>query len=132
MTSKSAVVPQTHDPHFEDEIAKIQGKLDNLIAICKEYALVDYASLFTEEILEMALSTNFKTPAILPYEGKNDPLEHVSIFNNHMNLTAMIGLACHKCFPVTLAKTSKKWFCKLPTGSIFLWTLLSKEFIQQF
>lgn len=43
-----------------------------------------------------------------PYEGKIDLLEHVSAFNNHINQTSMTGHARYNCFPVILAKGTKK------------------------
>lgn len=92
---------------FEVEIARIRGKLDHLITTRMEYALDNFTLPFTEEIQEKALLANFKMSTILLYEGKTDPLEYVSIFNDDMNLTVMIGLARCKCFLVTLAKTAK-------------------------
>lgn len=46
----------------------------------------------------MALPINFKMPVMPPYGGKTKPLEHVSIFNNHMNLTTMTSPTHYRCF----------------------------------
>lgn len=110
----------------------IQGELEHLIVTHEEYTLDDFVFPFTEEIREMALPKNFKILAIQPYEEKTNPLEHVSVFNDHMNLIAMTGPTYYKGFSMTLAKAAKKWFWKLPSGLISSWAHLSKELNQQF
>ena len=61
---------------------------------------------------------NFNRPPFICYDGKTDPVEHVSHYIQLMSLYSRNdGLIC-KVFPSSLRPTTIRWFNGLRKGSI--------------
>ena len=66
------------------------------------------------------------------YDGKMDPMEHVSHYIQMMSLhTHNDALMC-KVFPLSLSPITLRWFNGLRKGSIHSFSKLNQEFSVQF
>ncbi|XP_028095466.1 uncharacterized protein LOC114295432 [Camellia sinensis] len=71
----------------------------------------------------------FTPPKFTSYDGKSDPLTHISHYRQMMSLWNQDEALMCKVFPSSLGETGLRWFDRLPTGSIHGWKLLSEEFL---
>ena len=75
-------------------------------------------SSFSEEIEWASMSSRFIRPQFNSYDGKIDPVEHVSHYIHIMSLhTHNDALMC-KVFPSSLGSMELRWFIELRKGSI--------------
>ena len=75
-------------------------------------------SPFSEEIEHTKMPRHFTCPLFTCYDGKTDPVEHVSHFTQLMALYSRNdGLLC-KVLPSNLRPTAMRWFNGLKKGSI--------------
>ena len=74
----------------------------------------------------------FIRPALIIYNGKFDPVEHVSHFNQSMALHAWNEALMYKVFPSSLGPTAMRWFDSLDKGSIHNYEELTKAFGARF
>ena len=74
----------------------------------------------------------FIRPAFIIYNGKFDPIEHVSHFNQSMALHAWNEALMCKVFPSSLGPTAMRWFDSLDKGSIHNYEELTKAFGARF
>ena len=71
-------------------------------------------------------------PSFNSYDGKMDPVEHVSHYIQMMSLhTNNDALMC-KVFPSSLGPTALRWFNGLQKGSIHHFSKLIQEFSVRF
>ena len=74
------------------------------------------------------MPSRFTRPSFNSYDGKTDPMEHVSHFIQMMSLhTHNDALMC-KVFPSSLEPTALRWFNGLRKGSIHRFADLIQEF----
>ena len=77
-------------------------------------------------------SEKFTPPRFTLYDGKLDPMSHVSHVKQMMALwNHMDALIC-RVFPSSLGDLGLKWFNKLPAGSIDNFHQLTESFVVQF
>ncbi|XP_028076624.1 uncharacterized protein LOC114278726 [Camellia sinensis] len=74
----------------------------------------------------------FTPPKFTSYDGKSDPLTHISHYKQMMSLWNRDEALMCKVFPSSLGETRLRWFDRLPAGSIHSWKQLSKEFLARF
>jgi len=84
------------------------------------------------EIYNAPVPENFKPPHISPFDGKSDPMEHITEFNTRMVVVgAADSLKC-KLLAGTLADAALRWDMNLPRFSIVGYQDMTRKLIQQF
>ena len=89
-------------------------------------------SLFLEEIEKIDLPRGFTQPTFTIYDGKFDPIEHVSYYNQSMVIYSWNEALMCKIFPSSLEPTKMRWFDGLEKGSIRRYDKLIKSFKARF
>ena len=75
-------------------------------------------SPFSDEIERAPMPSRFTRSPFNSYEGKTDPVEHVSHYIHMMSLHAHNDALMCKVFPSSLGSTALRWFNGLRKGSI--------------
>ena len=83
---------------------------------------------FTRWIEEGGLPRRFTQPTFTLYNGKTDPIEHVSHFNQKMVVHSKNEVLMCKVFPSSLGPVVMRWFDDLKTGSIDSFKELTQTF----
>ncbi|XP_022845324.1 uncharacterized protein LOC111368326 [Olea europaea var. sylvestris] len=73
---------------------------------------------FTPEILSYLLPNRFKYPRIKEYDGMTDPINHLNVYTDVMNLQVAPDQVMCKAFPQTLTNADRDWFSTLEPNSI--------------
>ena len=89
-------------------------------------------SPFSDEIEKAPMLSRFTRPPFNSYDGKMDPVEHVSHYIQMMSLHSRNDALMCKVFPSSLGPTALRWFNGLRKGSIHSFIELIQEFIVQF
>ena len=76
--------------------------------------------------------SRFTRPPFNSYDGKTDPVEHVSHYIQMMSLYSRDDALMCKVFPSSLKLIALRWFNGLRKGSIHSFTELIQEFVVQF
>ena len=85
-------------------------------------------SPFTHRIEGGKLSQQFTQPTFTMYNGRTDPVEHVSQFHQEMVVHSKnVALMC-KVFPSSLGPVVIRWFADLEEGSLSSLKELTKAF----
>ncbi|XP_028055771.1 uncharacterized protein LOC114259940 [Camellia sinensis] len=80
----------------------------------------------------MRPSKKFTPSKFTSYDGKSDPLTHISHYRHMMSLWSRDEALMCKVFPSSLGEIELRWFDRLPTGSIHGWKQFSEEFLARF
>ena len=75
-------------------------------------------SLFSDDIERAEMPSKFTWPPFNCYNGKTDPIEHVSHYIQMMSLHTHNNALMCKVFPLILGPTALRWFNGLRKGSI--------------
>ena len=87
---------------------------------------------FSSEIERAQMPSRFMRPLFNSYDGRADPVEHVSYYIHMMSLhTHNDALMC-KVFPSSLELTALRWLNGLRKGSIHSFVELIQEFDARF
>ena len=78
------------------------------------------------------MPSRFTRPPFNSYDGKMDPMEHVSHYIHMMSLHAHNDALMCKVFPSSLGSTALRWFNGLRKGSIRSFAELIQEFGNRF
>ena len=89
-------------------------------------------SPFSVDIERALMPGRFTRPPFNSYDGKMDPIEHVSHYIQMMSLHTHNDVLMCKVFPSSLGPTALRWFNGLQKGSIHNFTKLIQEFDVQF
>ena len=89
-------------------------------------------SLFLDNIERAQMPSRFTRPPFNSYDGKTDPVEHVSRYIQMMFLHTHNDVLMCKVFPSSLGPTALRWFNGLRKGSIHSFADLIQEFGVQF
>ena len=89
-------------------------------------------SPFLDEIELVPMLSRFTRPPFNSYDGKTDPIEHVSHYIQMMSLHSRNDALMCKVFPSSLGPTALRWFNGLRKGSIRSFGQLIEEFVVQF
>ena len=89
-------------------------------------------SPFSDEIEWAPMLSRFTRLLFNSYDGKTDPVEHVSHYIHMMSLHAHNDALMCKVFPSSLGSTALRWFNGLRKGSIHSFAELIQEFYSRF
>uniref|UniRef100_A0A2N9ESR6 Uncharacterized protein n=1 Tax=Fagus sylvatica TaxID=28930 RepID=A0A2N9ESR6_FAGSY len=89
-------------------------------------------SLFSKEIESARLPRNFSAPTYVMYDGKADPVGHISHYRQSMAIHLGNNALMCRMFPSSLGPMSLRWFNRLPHSSIFSWNELAEAFVSRF
>ncbi|XP_023921968.1 uncharacterized protein LOC112033428 [Quercus suber] len=89
-------------------------------------------SLFTYEIEGSKLPGRFTQPAFTMYNGRIDPVEHVSHFNQRMDVHSKDKALMCKVFPSSPGPVTMRWFNSLKADSISSFKELTQVFCSRF
>lgn len=73
---------------------------------------------FTPEVLSYPLPDRFKYPQVKEYDGMTDPINHLNIYTDIMNLQVAPDAVMCKACPQTLTNAARDWFSTLEPNSI--------------
>ena len=86
-------------------------------------------SSFTHRVEGGKLPQWFTQPTFTLYNGRSDPVEHVSHFNQRMVVHSKNETLMCKVFPSTLGHVAMRWFDGLREGSINSFKELTSAFV---
>ena len=89
-------------------------------------------SSFTQRIDRAKLPHQFAQPTFTIYNGRTDPVEHVSHFNQRMVVYSRNKALMCKVFPSSLGTVAMRWFDGQDEGSIGSFQELTKAFGARF
>ena len=89
-------------------------------------------SPFSNEIEREQMPKRFNRPPFISYDGKVNPVEHVSHYIQMMSLYSQNDALMCKVFPSSLEPTALRWFNGLRKGSIHSFGELIQEFRARF
>ena len=89
-------------------------------------------SPFTHKIERATLPRRFHQPTFTIYNGRMDPVEHVSHFNQRMAVYSKDETLMCKVFPSSLEPMAMRWFDDLRTDSINSFKELTRAFGSRF
>ena len=89
-------------------------------------------SPFTRRIEWVAPTRHFHQPTFTIYNGRIDPVEHMSHFNHRMAVYSKYEALMCKMFPSNLGPIALRWFDGLRTGSINSFKELTQAFGSHF
>jgi hypothetical protein len=89
-------------------------------------------SPFSKEIERACLPRNFSAPTYVIYDGKADPVGHISHYRQSMALHLGNNALMCRMFPSSLGPMSLRWFNRLPHSSIYSWNELAEAFVSRF
>ena len=89
-------------------------------------------SPFMQNIEGVSLPRRFHQPTFTLYNGRTDPVEHVSHFNQKMAVHSKDEALMCKIFPSSLGPVAMRWFNGLRANSIDSFKRLTKAFSARF
>ncbi|XP_075657911.1 uncharacterized protein LOC142627900 [Castanea sativa] len=89
-------------------------------------------SPFFQRIKQAYLPRHFNHPTFTIYNGRIDPIEHVSHFNQRMAIHSKNKALMCKVFPSSLGLVVMRWFDSLAKGSIHSFEELTRAFGARF
>jgi hypothetical protein len=87
---------------------------------------------FSKEIEGARLPRNFSPPNYMIYDGRTDPIGHISHFRQSMALHLNNDALMCRMFPSSLGPMSLRWFNCLQHSSIRSWDELAEAFVSRF
>ncbi|KAL4600618.1 hypothetical protein ACB092_11G212300 [Castanea dentata] len=89
-------------------------------------------SPFSQRIEKGRLPRRFTQPTFTIYNGRTDPVEHVSHFNQRMVVHSHNETLMCKVFPSSLGPVAMRWFNGLKSGSVGSFGELTRAFASRF
>ena len=89
-------------------------------------------SPFTRRIEQAEFRRRFTQPTFTMYNGKTDPVEHVSHFNQRITVHSRDEALMCKVFPSNLGPVAMRWFNSLKPDSINSFKELTQAFGSRF
>ena len=95
-------------------------------------ALVIFKTPLSPRILSVPNLNKVKIPSIKPFDGSDDPEEHIGSYLAHMAVSTTCEAMLCKFFPTTLLGLALNWYTALPPGSVDSFTSLELLFLDHF
>ena len=95
-------------------------------------ALVIFKTPLSPRILSVPNLNKVKVPAIKPFDGSDDPEEHIASYRVHMAVSTTCEAMLCKFFPTTLSGLALNWYTALPPGSVDGFAMLESLFLDHF
>ena len=89
-------------------------------------------SPFTQGIEKAKLPRQFHQPTFAMYNGRTDPVEHVSQFKQRMAIHSQDKALMCRVFPSSLGPMAMRWFDGLRTNSVNSFKKLTQSFCSRF
>ena len=89
-------------------------------------------SPFSQRIKQAKLPRRFHPPTFTIYNGRTDPIDHVSHFSQRMAIHSKNKALMCKVFPSSLGPVAMRWFDNLAKGSIHSFKELTRAFRARF
>ena len=89
-------------------------------------------SPFSSKIERAKLPSKFTPPNLVSYNGKTDPVAHLSHYRQSMAFHNQNDALMCRIFPSSLGEVALRWFDRLEHGSICSWKELSEAFTTRF
>ncbi|XP_050242007.1 uncharacterized protein LOC126690952 [Quercus robur] len=89
-------------------------------------------SPFMRSIEDTVLPRRFHQPTFTLYDGRSDPVKHVSHFRQKMAIYSRDEALMCKVFPSNLGPVAMKWFNGLKANSIESFKTLTRAFVARF
>ena len=89
-------------------------------------------SPFTAEVLHFPLPAKFRMPQIEVFDGMKDPVDHLNIYKNQMELHGYQDPVRCRAFSIMLKGPALAWFNRLPPSSISSFRELFVAFVSHF
>ena len=89
-------------------------------------------SPFSTRIERTKFPAKFVTPPLVVYDGKSDPVGHLSRFWQAMAIHNSNDAFMCRVFPLSLGEVGLRWFDRLEHGSIRSWKEMSEIFTARF
>ncbi|XP_022888952.1 uncharacterized protein LOC111404368 [Olea europaea var. sylvestris] len=83
---------------------------------------------FTPEVLSYPLPDRFKYPRIKEYDRTTDPINHLNVYTDIMNLQVALDAVMCKAYSQTLTNAARDWFSTLEPNSITSFSDLADMF----
>ncbi|XP_028071749.1 uncharacterized protein LOC114274078 [Camellia sinensis] len=121
------------DREEDRRLSRERDQLDRSIHQQEHRALDRLVSTpFSPEVEAVEPPRKYSPPKFILYDGKTNPLTHISHYRQMMSLWNRNDALICKVFPSSLGELGLRWFDKLPNGSIYDWTQLSETFLARF
>ena len=105
------------DRHYKQRSKSLSHKGPGNDAMSRALSQI-FKSPFTRRIEGGKLPRRFTQPTFTMYNGRIDPVEHVSHFNQRMTVHSQNEALMCKVFPFSLGPVTMRWFDGLKEGSI--------------
>uniref|UniRef100_A0A2N9FJY0 RNase H type-1 domain-containing protein n=1 Tax=Fagus sylvatica TaxID=28930 RepID=A0A2N9FJY0_FAGSY len=92
----------------------------------------DFTLSFLSQDRASKVPARFVTPPLAVYDGKSDPVGHLSRFRQSMAIHNNNDALMCRVFPSSLGEVGLRWFDRLEHGSIRSWKEMSKIFTARF
>ena len=89
-------------------------------------------SPFIAEVLHFPFHAKFRMPQVEAFDGVKDPIDHLNIYKNQMELHGYQDPVRCRAFSITLKGPALAWFNRLPSSSISSFKELSIAFVSHF
>jgi len=122
-----------YDDDYHHERRNIDSSLRGLENDAMSRVLNQISRLpFKHKIEWGRLPQRFNQPTFTMYNGRIDPVEHVSYFNQRMDVHSKNKVLMCKVFPSSLGPVAMRWFDGLGAGSINSFKELTQAFVSRF
>ena len=87
---------------------------------------------FMQRVLNHPLPSKFKVPAVPPYDGTADQIEHLELFRAYVAVRGVPNEIVCRAFPLTLTSLAREWFTNIPSNTIDNFMDIAKHFLTHF
>ncbi|RWW14162.1 hypothetical protein GW17_00022083, partial [Ensete ventricosum] len=118
---------------LREQVRRVHQRLDEVQKeVLKSREKIEESSKggspFTPEIQSKPLPATFRLPALEPYDGSGDQMEHIVTFRAQMALYDTSEALMCRAFPTTLRGSARTWYARLKPASIPSFDSLVREF----
>ncbi|RRT40880.1 hypothetical protein B296_00045272 [Ensete ventricosum] len=114
---------------LREQVRRVHQRLDEVLKSRGEVGeSTKGGSPFTPEIQAKPLPATFRLPALDPYDGSDDPTEHIAAFRTQMALYDTSDALMCRAFSTTLRGSARTWYSRLKPASIPSFDLMAREF----